>query len=503
MILLLSDFAFVPDQPLPAGMSPTTDHEPTEGRSVIGSLRKYPTKEVREEAQALGKIAGPLVISTLLILLRSLVSMIFLGRLGKLELAGGSLALGFWNVTGNSVLKGLAMRMDPICSQAFGAKNWSLLTLTFSRTIALLLLVSIPITILWLNAESLLLRLGQDPEVARYAGVFMATYVPELFAQSFLQPLRALLRTQGLTMPVTLASLIALILHVPINYFLVIYMGLGIRGVALGLALNTMNLDLGLLIYIYTSKSPIKPWEHGYGVSFLSIFQDLQQLVAFAGPSCLSICSEWWWYNIMLVLCSRVGDSPESSIAAMGIMIQICSYLYCIPFSLNSAALARVGNALGAGRPCRAKLISIVGLVASVAFGASVFAFATAARSKLARIYTDEPTVIDLVTSTLPILGLCELGNAPRTVASGVLMGTARPELVARANLCSFYVIGLPLTLLLAFKFEYGFKGLWLGLLASEISGTFMISYDLRRTDWKYQAKRAEKLTLISGEKSD
>lgn len=183
--------------------------------------------QVREEAQALGKIAGPIVITTFLLLSRPLISMIFLGRLSKLELAAGSLALGVWNVTGSSVIKGLAVRMDPICSQAFGSKKWPLLAETFHRTLALLFLVSIPISVLWLSAELLLLGLGYDPEVARLVRVFMASYIPELFAQCLLQPLRALLRTQGLTVPVTVTSLIALVLHVPINYFLVVCMGPG------------------------------------------------------------------------------------------------------------------------------------------------------------------------------------------------------------------------------------------------------------------------------------
>lgn len=187
----------------------------------------------------------------------------------------------------------------------------------------------------------------------------------------------------------------------------------------------------------------------------------------------------------------------------MGVMIQISGLLYAIPLSLHLAVLARVGNALGAGSPSQARLISRIGFVASVTFGVSAFAIAATARSALARIFTGDATVIDLVTSNLPVLALCQLGNAPRTVASGALMGTASPELAATANLCSFYLIGMPITLLLTFELGLGFTGLWLGLLASEISGTFMILYALHRTDWKYQAKRAEELTQNRSGKSD
>lgn len=56
--------------------------------------------------------------------------MLFMGRLEELELAGGSLSIGFANITGYSVLPGLAMGMEPICGQAYGAKRWSLMGVT-------------------------------------------------------------------------------------------------------------------------------------------------------------------------------------------------------------------------------------------------------------------------------------------------------------------------------------------------------------------------------------
>ncbi|KAJ4970188.1 hypothetical protein NE237_003287 [Protea cynaroides] len=49
--------------------------------------------------------------------------MLFLGYLGDIQLAGGSLSIGFANITGYSVIKGLAMGMEPICCQAYGAKR--------------------------------------------------------------------------------------------------------------------------------------------------------------------------------------------------------------------------------------------------------------------------------------------------------------------------------------------------------------------------------------------
>ena len=93
---------------------------------------------------------------------RMVTSMYFLGRLGELELAGGSLAIGLANITSNSVLSGLALGMEPICGQAFGAKKWHLMGLALQRTILLLLCLCLPIGVLWLNMHKILVWFGQD-----------------------------------------------------------------------------------------------------------------------------------------------------------------------------------------------------------------------------------------------------------------------------------------------------------------------------------------------------
>eukprot|EP00250_Pteridium_aquilinum_P033129 c5226_g1_i1 orf=3-458(-) len=90
-------------------------------------LKRLPTtSEVVEELKHIGSIAGPMICLYLLLYGRMVTSMFFLGRLGELELAGGSLAIGLANITCYSVLSGLALGMEPICGQAFGAKRWSM-----------------------------------------------------------------------------------------------------------------------------------------------------------------------------------------------------------------------------------------------------------------------------------------------------------------------------------------------------------------------------------------
>ncbi|XP_058111330.1 protein DETOXIFICATION 53 [Magnolia sinica] len=459
-----------------------------------------PFNEVSEELTSLGKITYPIVITGFLLYSRSIISMLFLGHLGDIELAGGSLSIGFANITGYSVIKGLAMGMDPICGQAYGAKRWAILSQTYQKTLILLLLASIPISLLWLNMEPILLWLGQDLTITSTARIYITFSLPDLLGQAHLQPLMIFLRTQSLTTPLTLAATAALILHLPINYLLVVHLNLGVKGVALASTWTTLNLNLGLLVYLVFSKKALKPWD---GLTAVGFFRGWCLLLKLAMPSVVSVCLEWWWYEVMLILCGLLSN-PRASVAAMGILIQTTGLIYVFPSSISSGLSTRVGNELGAGRPTRAQWATKVGLAVATACGLSAFAFTTAVRNVWGKMFTSEPQILVLTSIALPIVGFCELGNCPQTAGCGVMMGSARATVGAHINFGAFYLIGLPVAAILGFGLKIGFFGLWFGLVAAQASCVFMMVRAIRCTDWKLQAERAKELTeAAEGENDD
>lgn len=417
--------------------------------------------------------------------------MIYLGRLGDNALAGGSLSISFANITGYSVLKGLAMGMEPICCQAYGAKRWEVLAQTYRKTLFLLLAVILPITLLWLNMEPILLWLGQDLNIATVAKIYLQYSIPDLIFQAHFHPLKTFLRTQNCNRPITISVICAMVLHYPINYFLVVYLNLGVKGVALASAWNTLNVDLGLLVYLLLSKNTLQPWE---GENTSTFSTGWKPLLTLAGASVISVCLEWWCYEILILLCSLLSN-PQASVAAMGILIQTTSLLYVVPSSLSSSLSIQVGHELGANQPEQAKQTSIIGLLLAVSWGVLAFVLTTTVKDVWGKFFTCDAGILGLTSMTLPIVGFCELGNSPQTAACGVLIGSARPKMGSCINFISFYFIGLPVAALLAFKVKMGFIGLWFGLAAAQFCCTFMMFCTIGFTDWTQQASRAKVLT--------
>jgi multidrug resistance protein, MATE family len=264
-----------------------------------------------------------------------------LGRLGPLDLAGGALAIGLTNITGHSVLFGLASGLEPVCAQAFGSRNFDLLTLSLQRAMTLLLIAAAPIALLWLNVGPILVALGQDPTISAAAAAYAAYALPDLAASVVLQPLRVYLRSQGVTRPMAACSAIAVALHIPLNVLLVFGLGLGVRGVAVAQALTNTNMVLFLLAYIRWAGACDETWR-GWARP-ADVARGLPGLASLAIPSCVGVCLEWWWYEVVTVLAGYL-PNPTAAVGAAGVLIQTTSLMYTVPMALAACVSTRVSQ---------------------------------------------------------------------------------------------------------------------------------------------------------------
>ncbi|KAL1564121.1 protein DETOXIFICATION 51-like [Salvia divinorum] len=432
-------------------------------------------------------IAFPMIITGLLIYGKSLISMLFLGNLGKDALAGGSLAIAIANISGYSVIYGLALGMEPISSQAFGAKQWPVLSQTLQRTLLLLSLACIPISILWLNIQPFLLFFNQDSSISAVAAPYLAFSLPSLLFQSLINPLKIYLRAQNIISPIMSSAAVALALHVPTAYLLVAHLRLGVPGVALASAAA----DLAQLTTLLSHVDNLSSLGGGGGTATST--QEWRALLKLALPSCVAVCLEWWWYEIMILLAGVLPHAAES-VSCMGILIQATSLAYVFPSALGLAASVRVGNELGAAQPGRARGASLVAVACAAATSLATSSSMLALAVAWSRAFTDDKAVVALTAALMPVVGLCELGNCPQTTGCGVLRGSARVSLSAHINVGSFYGVGLPLAIWMGFVMEMGLLGLWLGLLGAQIVCAMLMVWILSTTDWIVEAHRARQL---------
>ncbi|GAV64150.1 MatE domain-containing protein [Cephalotus follicularis] len=463
--------------------------------------------EVLEELKRITDIGFPIAAMSLVNYIKNMILVVCMGRLGSLELAGGALAIGFTNITGYSVLSGLAMGMESLCSQAFGSRNLSVASLTLQRTILMLLLASIPIALLWVNLEPLMLGLHQDPNITRVASLYCRFAIPDLIANSFLHPLRIYLRSKGTTWPLLWCTMASTLVHIPITIFLAFNLSLGVPGIAISTFVTNFNTLIFLSCYMFNTRdpeerlcTPLKSQQLQVtttSTTTTSLRGEWEILLKLAIPSCIAVCLEWWWYEFMTVLTGYLYN-PRVALATSAIVIQTTSLMYTLPTALSASVSTRVGIELGAGRPKKARLATLVAIGLALVTSLFGLLWTTLGREAWGRVFTNDSEVLELTISVLPIIGVCELANCPQTTSCGVLRGSARPGIGVGINFYSFYLVGAPLAIVLAFVLKLGFVGLCYGLLGAQIACIVSVLTVVFKTDWETEILKAKDLVCKS-----
>lgn len=446
---------------------------------------------LQSELRVQAGIALPMVAMNLAWFAKTAITTAFLGRLGELSLAGGALGFTFANVTGFSVLNGLCGAMEPICGQAHGAKNARLLHKTLLMTISLLLLVTLPITFMWLHIDKILIHFGQQEDISTVARTFVFCLVPDLFVSSLFCPLKAYLSSQSITLPTMFSSGVALAFHIPLNILLSRTMGL--RGVSMAVWITDLIVVVLLAIYVLILESRKgSMWKEG-GWLDQSIV-DWIRLLKLCGSCCLNTCLEWWCYEILVLLTGHLANAKQA-VGVLAVVLNFDYLLFSVMLSLATCVSTRVSNELGANQAGHARRSACVSLAMGFISGFMGSLAMVAARGTWGPLFSHDRGTISGVKKTMLMMALVEVFNFPLAVCGGIVRGTARPWLGMYANLGGFYFLALPLGVVFAFKLRLGLVGLFIGLLTGIVVCLSILLVFVARINWVEEAAKAQTLT--------
>ncbi|XP_050376052.1 protein DETOXIFICATION 16-like [Argentina anserina] len=446
----------------------------------------FKKEDVIEEVKKQLWLAGPLICVSILQYSIQIIAVMFVGHLGELSLSGATMALSFTSVTGFSLLMGMSSALDTLSGQCYGAKQYHMMSIHMQRAMFVLLLVCIPLAIISANTRIILIALGQDIDISTEAGKFARFNIPSLFAYALLQCLVRFLQTQNIVFPMMLSSGITTLLHIPICWLLVFKSGLGGRGAALANSISYWINVLFLVIYIRFSSACAKTWT---GLS-KEAFQNVLTFLRLAIPSAVMVCLEMWSFEL-IVLLSGLLPKPELETSVLSISLNTAAMVWMIPFGLSSAVSTRVSNELGAGHPKTAQLSVCVVLVMAITEGLLVGLVLILIRNFWGYAYSNETEVVDYLATMMPILATSNFLDGLQCVLSGTARGCGWQKIGAYVNLGSYYLVGIPLAVLMAFVLQIGGKGLWLGIICALIVQVLSLLTITIRTNWEKEAKQA------------
>jgi MATE family multidrug resistance protein len=131
-----------------------------------------------------------------------------------------------------------------------------------------------------------------------------------------------------------------------------------------------------------------------------------------------------------------------------------------------SASAVRVGHAVGRADAHEARRAAAAGLVCGAGFMACTALTFLALPGALAGAYTTDVAVVGLAAALIPIAGVFQVFDGVQVVSSGILRGLGDTRAPMVVNVLGFWLVGMPISLGLAFRFGLGPQGLWWGLVA-------------------------------------
>jgi len=414
------------------------------------------------EAMSIGKSSIPLTVTFFLQYSLTVVSIFSVGQMGKEELAAISLAIMTLNVS-ISVFNGMATCLDTFCAQAYGGKKYHLVGLYFQRCTAMILVFAIPIMIMWY-----------------YSGYLLSFIVPQdekklvLLAQTYLRYIsfgapgyiffetgKRFLQAQHIFTAGQYSLFIVAPINVLLNYLLVwnSRVGLGFIGAPISTAISYWLMSFILLGYAIFIDG--KECWFGLNVRESFNFKEWGSMMSLALNGTAMLLSEFVAFEILTLSASRFGTS---SLAAQSIASTVATLSFQIPFAVSVAVSTQLANYIGAQNLQSANTtlrvarifafgLGLVNCVVLVVFGKSI-----------AASFTNEDGVTNLAVVVLRILGINQLYDCPNILFAGCLRGQGRQHVGSILNLLAYYVLAVPLALVLGFRFQFGLFGLWSGL---------------------------------------
>ncbi|MGL4611423.1 MAG: MATE family efflux transporter [Trueperaceae bacterium] len=416
-------------------------------------------------ASSLLKTAFPLIIAQLAVMSMSLIDTLMAGRLGSEALASIGLGTAIFSYS-LTIFSGLMLAVGPMVSHAQGGGKPQDAANAARHGMMLAVLVGIPMTLLFRNADPLLSLLGQ-PETtiavtSQYLRAVSFGFIPYLCYLA----LRGLMEGSLHTRPVMLFSFIAVGMKVLLNYMLM-FGGFGFPNLGLqGAGLSTMLVEcllFGLGVWYVGSRF------RAYRVfSFDKPQRDvLRELLRIGVPIGLSLAFESGLFTVTTILMGTLG---ELELAAHQIASQSVYFTFMIPLGIASATAVHVGQAYGKGDILRVKQMGRLG----VFFAITVMLLFALMYWFLPRfvigLYIDVDNanntgIVQLATLFLSIAAMFQVFDGTQVANAAALRGLKDTRIPMVISVISYWLIGLGSAVLFAFVFDLGGRGLWFGLV--------------------------------------
>ena len=430
----------------------------------------------RAEFRAQLRLGLPVIAVQLGLMGMMVVDVAVVGHHSVRELAGVAL--------GNSISffyccfgMGALMVLDPLVSQAVGARDESAVRLALQRGLVLALVLTPPVALgIWLS-DGLLELFQVDPNAIPPANAYMRAIIPGVPAFYAFVALRQTLQAMHRLRPILIAVLLANISNLLCDLWLVRgglgVPALGAEGCGWATSINRW-VCLGLLVSF--GWRDLRPYLRRPERAAFSL-APLARMLVLGVPIGAHLVLEIGGFSLISLWMGRLGESVAS---AHLIALNLGSTSFMVPLAIGMAASVRVGKAIGAGEAGGARVAASVAGVTGMTFMGVAALLLLAFPLFFARLYTSDAEVLRIATGLILIVAAFQVFDGAQTVFAGILRGAGDTRFPVWSFLLGFWMVGMPLAWWLGFRSAIGPAGLYWGLTAGLGTAALLLGLRVR-----------------------
>ncbi|MDX8339449.1 MATE family efflux transporter [Draconibacterium sp. IB214405] len=408
-------------------------------------------------------LALPIVLSQIGQVTVSLADNMMVGHVGTTELAAASFANSIF-VIGMVFGMGITMGLTPLVGRAYGQNELHKAIKWLKNGVFTHFIASSVLMVLMFGIYFFLPYMGQPENVLHLARPYFlllcSSYLPFMFFFSLKQFFEGIGNTK-IAMQITLT---ANVINILVNYVLIFgkfgFPQMGLMGAGIGTLISRICMPLLFAWFILRNNRYRRYFVFAHHQSILK--ENIKALLRMGIPIGFQLIVEVAAFAIGAVMMGWLGETP---LAAHQIALGLATLSYMVALGISQANTIRVSHQMGEKdytslkRAVYASTHLVLGIMSL-----SVLTFILA-RKWLPYLFTTDPEVIAVAAGLLIIAAVFQLFDGLQVVMQSSLRGMAD---VAKPMLISFIAylfISIPTSYVLAFLFDIGPQGIWLGYL--------------------------------------
>lgn len=442
-----------------------------------------------DRGRQVGRIAIPTGLEFVLILGLGFINQVVVAGLGDTAVA----AVGFANSINMMpffFLGALGVGAGVVSARAFGGGLHDRVSLSVTTALVMAIGSTVVVTLPFLFFPAQILELtGASDSVIATGSSYLQIVLASLTLGVVSQVLSGVLRSVNRPKSPMVATIVTVLLNTPLAVLLVYGWGpvpaMGITGAAWATFITT-TIKAAILLGQTFIFFDVADWKMPRGGAQWR--QIASPILVLAWPMALTGLS---WTSGSFVFMALVQQLGDSALAAIQVVFALGGVFVVANIGYGVAVTTLAGQAVGAGRPDLAKewarYLMRLTLPTSIVFGLLYLASSLLLPDLFPEL---SPQALTWATTGIAILAATQPVGARIAVLASILPSGNDPFGILLGDIVGPFVVGIPVTIALAFFTPLGVLGAFIGRGAEDITKWLIFAWRAKKIQWDQVARR-------------